>query len=114
MKKIITPLARALILVAVALSCTSCSSMTDNYRIFGSLAECEAMEAAPGVRVVRYGSPAEDTELRGLPYEAFYGAEYTVDDGSFTIFAYEFADADTAAQYYRNVAGKESGRATFR
>ena len=53
-----------------------------------------------------YEDPSEDADSEGLEYVKFFGLAYDADDCAFRLFAYEFADADTAKHYFSNVTGK--------
>lgn len=76
--------------------------------IFTDISECEGIASLdyPNGNLQRHSTTDMDANLKGLPYENFFAADYTSDEVEFTIFAYTFADTETAGQYFENVTGK--------
>lgn len=87
----------------------SCSIQLDE-RIFSDINECKNIEKniADDASVVYYDSPQNDAAFDGFKYTRFVGYKYTSKAFSFDFFAYEFADSDTAKEYFLKASGRES------
>ncbi len=77
-----------------------------NIYIFSDIAECEKIAAFEGVSFSKYDSPDKDSYLKGLAYASFAGGNYAFRGDEFELFAYEFDDASSSQEYFRNVTGK--------
>ena len=79
------------------------------YLIFQSIDECEALipEDQSGVKIERYATPDADKDLKGLPYERFFGMQFESDEMEYQIFAYEFENIESALKYFENATGKK-------
>ena len=75
-----------------------------DFSIFSDISEMETL--ASDERFDRYDNPSEDRKLDGLLYDVAVCGEYSSDELSFEIFAYEFESPDIAKQYFENVTGK--------
>ena len=53
-------------------------------------------------------SPSDDKYLNGLSFESSYTKEISYENASFTIYAYVFADTETAVLYFKNSTGKST------
>lgn len=84
------------------------------YRIFADIAECEQIVSnKPGdAQIEVYETAEKDKYLRNLEYEAFFGATYASMEMRFQLFAYDFADSETARAYYEAVTGKDGALIT--
>ena len=81
-----------------------------DYYIFADISECDNLSLiADDEAVISRISSENDKKLKGNEYEAFWGAEYSSPELRFKIFAYEFADADAAKEYFYNNTGKDVG-----
>ena len=83
---------------------------THEYFIFQNLEECELLIPAnqSDADIDRYDSPDADKSLKGIPFNDFWGMKLQSDALEYEIFAYEFADSDSALKYYVNVTGQKS------
>ena len=82
--------------------------MPSDYYIFADIYECDnLLQTEDDKTVITRLSPEQDKKLKDNKYVEFRGAEYSSPELHFKIFAYEFADADGAKQYFRNVTGKD-------
>lgn len=78
------------------------------YYIFADISECDDLLLADDDRtVITQLSPEQDKKLKGNEYVAFRRAQYSSPELHFKIFAYEFANADGAKEYFRSVTGKD-------
>lgn len=78
------------------------------YYIFADISECDKLLLTEDDKtIITRISPEQDKNWKGNEYVDFRGAEYSAPDLRFKIFAYEFADADGAKEYFHNVTGKD-------
>ena len=98
----------ALFVVAILLfGLSSCSVEIPPVYMFAEIEECyNICEVVDENLVSFYEDPSEDRYIDDLTYTAFVGFEYNGDDFSFKLFAYDFADADTANTYFEIASGK--------
>ena len=84
------------------------------YLIFQSIDECEALipEDQSGVKIERYATPDADKDLKGLPYERFFGMQFESDEMEYQIFAYEFETAAESVEYFQKITGKKDDMLT--
>ena len=84
------------------------------YRIFADIAECEQIVSnkPDGAQIEVYKTAEKDKYLRNLEYEAFFGAKYASSEMRFQLFAYDFADSETARAYFEAVTGKDGALIT--
>ena len=84
------------------------------YRIFADIAECEQIVSnkPDGAQIEVYETAEKDKYLRNLEYEAFFGAKYASSEMRFQLFAYDFADSETARAYFEAVTGKDGALIT--
>lgn len=101
----------AIFILIFVLSCLcACRNEPLDVHIFVDIKECQRLQTPmtmdAGVKI--FSSPQEDKHLKGLEYQAFFGCEYSSEELSFELFAYEFADEDTAMAYFNHATGKEN------
>ena len=76
------------------------------YYIFSDISECDNLLTATDGTVILQMQTEQDKKLKGLVYENYRVAEYSAKELHFKIFAYEFADEDSAKAYFCNATGK--------
>ena len=76
--------------------------------IFENISECEQLlpTDVSDSTVEKYITPDKDKKIKELSYKEFWGMKFTSSDLEYEIFAYEFADSDSALKYYTNVTGR--------
>ena len=84
------------------------------YRIFADIAECEQIVSnkPDDAQIEVYETAEKDKYLRNLEHEAFFGAKYASSEMRFQLFAYDFADSETARAYFEAVTGKDGALIT--
>ncbi len=101
------------ILVVLAFTLGIIHAVTGDHSvsIYADISECEAIKehARTNGTFHPYELPASDRHINGLDYTAFFGGEYKDSSCSFKIYAYVFADEETAATYFKRHTGKDTG-----
>ena len=64
------------------------------------------MSTLPGSKFESYSPKETDKNIKDLLFEESFCGKFSCDDFEFVIFAYEFADSESAKQYYINNTGK--------
>ena len=84
-----------------------CAGHNSDVYIFSDMQECREIEmlAGPDVTVKTIETPQNDPYLCDLVYTDYYGCEYTSSDIHFKLYAYSFADSDSANAYFQNGTG---------
>lgn len=85
-------------------------SSPDEYYIFQSINECEQLIPTDQTDLIieQYTSPEKDKNVKDLSFKSFFGMKFHSNELEYEIFAYEFADSDSALKYYINVTGQSS------
>ena len=98
----------AFLLIEGFIVCMLNISSPEEYFIFQTIDECEQLIPADqtDLMIERYASPEKDKHLKDLSFESFFGMKFHSNELEYEIFAYEFADSDSALKYYISVTGK--------
>lgn len=85
-------------------------SSPNEYYIFQTIDECEQLIPTDQTDLIieQYASPEKDKNLKDLSFESFFGMKFHSNELEYEIFAYEFADSNSALKYYINVTGQNS------
>lgn len=95
----------------LVLSCLcACGIEPLDVHIFADINECQRIQTlmTMDAELKVFTSPQEDKHLKDLEYQEFFGCEYSSEELAFELFAYEFANGDTAITYFKNATGKEN------
>jgi hypothetical protein len=98
------------IIIACSLLFSACNHATfSSYTVFSDIKECEALKNSnlEGACFEEYDISEKDRYLKELAYTACFAGRFSCDEFDFEIYAYEFADVDTAKQYFENATGKQ-------
>lgn len=92
---------------SLLVSISSCGAVNADVYMFSDLKECDAIEqrANENIIVEVYDSPKADKHLDNAEYDDFYACMYS-GEFKFELYAYVFADCDTAKSYYQRVTGQ--------
>ena len=98
------------VIFILVLGLYSCGSFEVDVHIFSDIEECQGIQSlkSEDAKVIIFDSPEEDKYLNDLQYQKFFACEYTSDDLNFKLFAYEFANAEKAMEYFKSATGKEN------
>lgn len=84
---------------------------TMQIHIFSDIQECAKLEELKEPdATIEMVSSEEDRCLGELTYADYWGCSYKSKNISFTVYAYNFADADTANAYFYNRTQRENNR----
>ena len=94
-------------IIAILLNVSLCGQSIE-YCIFENISECNdiKMSTLPGSKFESYSPKETDKNIKDLLFEESFCGKFSCDDFEFVIFAYEFADSESAKQYYINNTGK--------
>jgi len=106
----ILKIASYLLIILYLLSICSCKNITPEIYIFSNIDECKNIEKYKKADAIieNYDSPENDSNIKDLNYENFFGCNYSDSDINFEIFAYEFNNYETAKLYFKNETGKST------
>ena len=106
---------KLLLIFLLLFSLCSCKTIEIDVHMFSNIKECQVIESLnDNANVKIIASPDEDKYFKDLQFQNFFGCEYTSDDLTFELFAYEFSNADMAMSYFENSTGKgEDPNSTF-
>ena len=106
---VLLPIVVVLLIVVFVIYMLNYSSPNEYY-IFQTIDECEQLIPAnqTDLMIERYVSPKKDKYLKNLSFESFFGMKFHSSELEYEIFAYEFADSNSALKYYINVTGQNS------